>query len=824
MKKTILLIATICLSTLVRAEVFPYFGVDSVTSEFFREWYVTNDLVHYLDNGSDNIFYEAETTGEWNMPDQKLFSIAGNSYKWNKYYLNGFRIDSRFQVGNALYHADMNDHTIAVDYHRGSISLLTDSTRRNLTQLCYNLGRVGNEVSWGTKQLINLFHKSASERNMPGNDLSRRAFMRGAGELEVGYGIPALGKNYYQHLYANLGQRSVVYFDQKGTAGMYNAGFYQVQLDGELPIKTNPILDRLYYLFNANAREDWGSEFVYNENEVAKLAVYSLSVYGKKTYSNRHHLTTGLTWALSDIAKRDTAFSRNLIDQDGEGFEPYYADGKLNELNWAVNYEYDILPWLKLQVDAYNSLLHWSPAVNNWTTSTYYQRYNDVQPTSIYTYQWESNDFTSGLLENAVTVEAKKWVKPWLQVQGLLGVSLDGILLSGGKSLVSPNWLAKASVYMKPKKWFEMTISLSKHRATYSFDDIRYLSNDYMSAKAYYTATGDLATTTGGKYHQFARYLRQPSYVVLDLPFKLTFGRHEISLLQSMRLYYDQWMTYYDKDPMSYGYYKKHTTVVTDKGETWSVTNPIYFESPSEKNYLVDHMSSTTRDSLGGNFFTNKPLYLSNVVKYAYNGKKVFFSLSWQSYLMSGLSALGNGVQSNNIGVLSESTANPNIYLNEKNTSGKHRLAGRLDQDRSFIARIQLGYNITPNWAIHLNAKFKDGTPITNFRTLADVDEKGNTQLAIYNADTKGINLSAYHFGKRKDAFFNIDLRLRYRGHIRQVPLEAEVMCYNIYDFGTELFEFNFDEDMGRARRAMVLNIPRGMLFTLRVGLGKEVL
>ena len=81
----------------LRAEVFPSFGVDSVASDFFREWYVTNDLVHFLDNGSDNVFYEAETTGEWNMPDQKLFSIAGNPYKWNKYYINGFRIDSRFQ-------------------------------------------------------------------------------------------------------------------------------------------------------------------------------------------------------------------------------------------------------------------------------------------------------------------------------------------------------------------------------------------------------------------------------------------------------------------------------------------------------------------------------------------------------------------------------------------------------------------------------------------------------------------------------------------------------------------------------------------------------
>ena len=46
-------------------------------------------------------------------------------------------------------------------------------------------------------------------------------------------------------------------------------------------------------------------------------------------------------------------------------------------------------------------------------------------------------------------------------------------------------------------------------------------------------------------------------------------------------------------------------------------------------------------------------------------------------------------------------------------------------------------------------------------------------------------------------------------------------MCYNIYDFGTELFEFNFDEDMGAGRRAMVLNIPRGMMFTLRVGLSR---
>ena len=50
MKKTILLVMSILLGTQMRAEVFPSFGVDSVSSEFFREWYINGDLGHYLDN------------------------------------------------------------------------------------------------------------------------------------------------------------------------------------------------------------------------------------------------------------------------------------------------------------------------------------------------------------------------------------------------------------------------------------------------------------------------------------------------------------------------------------------------------------------------------------------------------------------------------------------------------------------------------------------------------------------------------------------------------------------------------------------------------
>ena len=55
MKKNVVLILLICLSMLMRAEAFSHFGVDSVKSDFFRDWYLTRDLVHYLDNYSDYV-------------------------------------------------------------------------------------------------------------------------------------------------------------------------------------------------------------------------------------------------------------------------------------------------------------------------------------------------------------------------------------------------------------------------------------------------------------------------------------------------------------------------------------------------------------------------------------------------------------------------------------------------------------------------------------------------------------------------------------------------------------------------------------------------
>lgn len=795
----------------------PTMGVDSVGSDFFREWYQWGELAHYLDNFSDYTIYEAETTGEWSLPEQNVFSVNGNSFKWNRYYLDGFRLDSRMFAGSMLYHANMMEHSLALDYHRGNLHFMADSTRVSRVSLSGNAGGLGG-IAPGTKAILNVQHKSGAERLYKQEALTNRMHLLGGGQVEAVYGIHAFGQTFYQHAYANYGVRRLLKMDYQGFCGTFDTPYYKAQVDGTLPLPRNKVVDRLGYIFSAQGRGDTYSEFMFNHNELAQQQSYTLSIYGTKDYGRTGKLTTGLTWALHDIRHQELNFTRNIIDQDGEAFEPWYADGKTNELNWAVNYQYAILPWLRLKIDTYNSLIHFTPNTAEWHNEITYQTLGMATPLSLYRYDWTSATFTSGLLENALTIEADKQVLPWLRLQGIVGATLDGIALCN-KSVITPSWEAMFGMHFTPAKWFTADIVMANYRTRYTYDDVRYLSDDYLNGVAHY-ADGTLLTTTGGKYHQPDKKLLQPQYFVLDIPFRFTIGRHEISVLSSLKKYYNLWTTTYAGDTET-----DYVAVGVNQDGNDHLDYNVYAMKGIERHYLV-----TNAPAVGPKFFLNTPLFASNEIKYAYHGKKVFFAFSWQSYCVSGTSALGNGVLSNNIGVLSESTASPNISLNNANMAQNDpeiRSLGRLDQDRAYVARLHLGVNITDNWQLSLSGKFKDGTPMTNFRSLLYTDAAGHQQAVIWNADTRGDNTVDAHFGKREDSFFNFDLRLRYRGLIKGLPFSAEATCYNFWDFGTALGEYTFDywqetgKDVPGHRYALQLCVPRGLIVKVNIGLEK---
>ena len=804
MKRALLVILVFCLPWPLLAVTNR--GMDSIKSEWFREWYQWGELRHYLDNNSDVSVYQVETTGEWATPEPLIFSINGNSYRWNKYYLNNFRVDSRTDAGDALYTPDMFVHSMAIDYNRGAVYWTADSLRPWQVSVSGQGGNVGG-YSITAKWLQELQEgNSAIKRLYNDVPLNSRKHIVGAGHADVTYGIPADGRTYTQHIHAGYGVRRQLRYDYNGICGTYDADYYQVQLDGQLPVAPNAAFDALYYILRAGFRADGYSEFEfgYNENEAARQINHSFSVYGNKDFGKQGEFTTGLTYALRRDRHRDLQFSRNVLDVDGEAFEPWYPDGQTHELNWAVDYRYAILPWLKVHLDSYNSFLHFNPSQNEWTNSAYFQgHYMAAIP--LYDYHWHSQAFAAGMLENTLSLEADYPVLPWMRLSGSIAATLDGMLVRG-KSLVTPSWEAKLDIHFEPTRWFRADIIVANYRIPYTYEQLRFLSDDYMNGEVFYAGSNTLLTTTGGRYHRLGKGLWQPQYVAVDVPIVFTIGRHEISILSSFKKYYNTWsVRLADECAGSY----------EAVGEVWRM-------QPQERYYDVVPAAPT------GTGVFNSPVFASNVVKYAYHGKKVFVSFSWQSECLSGPSTLGNGVQTEDINVLSESQASPNMPLVETNkgeTNDGIRSLGRLNQDRAYIARLQLGVNITENWQLSLSGKFRDGTPFTSYRTMIDTDGEGHSQAIIWNGHSRGINVVDGNFGKRTDSFFNFDLRLKYRGLIRGVPFSVQAVCYNIWDFATELNEYCFmydgttGTDVLGHRYPLSLCTPRGLLLTLSVGL-----
>ena len=768
---------------------------DSVKAEFFRDFYHQGHLAHWLDGLSDYTVYQGLHLGQWDESGQLMFSVDGNSYRWNRFYMDGFRIDNRFTAGSTSYVPNMENYNLRIDPHGSVLDFELDTLARDYAQVSWNRGNLGG-INPTTEGIIHLFHNTGTERCYDRSTIHRRQYVRGQGTMDIAYTLNSQGRAYRQHLYASIGQQQYPNYDQEGLSRsepLYPAEHYKVQMDGQLP--SGRWFDRMGYLLNFSGKDNYGAEFYYNPNEVALLRTYSVSLYGK-----RKGLTTGLTWATNTVRHDDLQFSRNLIDPDGESLEAWLADGNTHELTWGLSFQKSLRPWLFFKADGYNSLLYFTPEREHFTNEVYMQQMQQAVPMPLYRYEWSSKAFTSGLLENKVGLGAQHRFSDKLVLHGELNFTLDGMVLKD-KTKVSPNAQATLRLDYQPASWLQVGVTLSHERVSYNIEDIRYLSNDYMNARVYYSDGEVLHTTSGGVWHKPKGHLAQPAYVSLNIPIRLHFGRHELAFLQTYKKFYHTWMTQFaDEGVAANGFYN---------GDGY------YFLYPGERQYVIGYQPT---DLMGEGFFTNTPYYLSQTSRYTYRGRKFLFSLSWQSMIGVGLSALGNGPASNNIGVLSESTANPNTRYTVENAQGRYPGVGRLDQDKAYVCRIYLAYNVNKHFQFGVNGRWTDGQPFSFFYTSNHTDNEGNTQVAIRPGCTRGINPTDGNFGCRESALFNIDLHARLKWQIHQCPMSLSLLCYNIYDFGNVYNEMCFPKEEGRGPN-MTLTIPRGLIGTLKIEL-----
>ena len=772
-------------------------GESEVPTEFFREWYHRSDLIYYLEALSDHTIAETTTYGQWWIPERLAIAVEGLPSTANRYYIDGMRMDDRFQAGSSLYVPNMQQYNLCINTHTSQLYFSLDSTSRDYVQATYNIGQLGNgEPAWGTSAIFNITHRSPMESADTYKHITARRHLTGAGTLDAAYTIKdTQGKGYRQHIYAAYGQRNITRENHQGLIldnPLYQADYYKVQADGQLPICTNSVFDYLGYRMNISGREDGGSELLYNYGEV-----YDHKNYSGMLYAKGKHLTTGLNWSTNIVSHDNQEFSKNILDQDGESFDPWIADGNTHELSWAVNYDQSLTDWLSVHVDAYNSMIHFNPKNQHFTNVVYMQSPIDEHAKDLYRYEWESNAYTGGLLENTFGLKAHYDMNEKLSLNAHLDITLDAILLRN-KSKVNGNIQAGINLDLHPCKWFEMGVSLSHERMPYTVDQLRYFSNDYMNANVYYARTDELYATTGGKYHHYKKGLLQTSYLELDIPIHLHFGKHEIVLQQSYKKFFNAWHTNYLGAPEDYGYYQDHNGV------------DVFYLNGGIQEYEVG-----VAPVFGNNWLMNSPYYFSQLTRYTYTGRKVLVSVSWQSMQASGYCGLGNGFQTNNLGALSETTANPNTSNVIDNQGGEHRGVGRYNLDKGYVCRFYLAYNICEWLQAGMTVKWTDGKPFTDYMYYAN-----NNQVSILPKESRGTNPTDGNFGKRHCAKYNIDLHIQGKWQVRDIPMRLNIECYNMWDFCHDLAEMSFVQDIPYAHRAsMIMDIPVGLLATYTIEL-----
>lgn len=791
---------------------------DSVSASFIRDVYHNGNFVHYVEALNDYIVYEGNYSGQWSDADRLLFSINGNPYSMNRYYLDGIRLDNRFTPGSTLYVPNIEHYNMQIGLATADIEFTRDPVDSRYLLLQGNVGGIGG-ISSGSEKIIHLFHRAGWEgAYRPEVTIPYRPHIRHAFSCETAFSLPSKwGKEADYHLFATYGSRAIPRYDADGLLAedpLYNSPYYKVQFDGRYSFD-NSLLKEAGFYINLSGKKDDNSEIYYNWEEVSRLTTFSATVFGKGM-SNGHKLNAALTYSLNNRKHDNICFERNVIDQDGESMEPFEPDGTNHELTLFVGYEKKLTPHLKLIGEAYNSIIRFNPSTRSFFNEIYCKLPDPIeshfpegefQPikherVELMRYFWTTSPFTGGLLDNQISAKFEKRFSRKFNLQASLGMSIDGFLLGGGRSKVSPNFLAGVEATFVGSRHFDISLAITHDRIRYNINDLRFFSRDYLNGEAYSATTNDLMLTTGGRYHALKSGLRQPAFVGIDIPVHIYFDRnrrHELALIQTYRKYYNTWYTSFGGDAGQYGRF----------------VDDVFYYNRGEKYYTVGYLPS---GAMGNNFFTDSPYYFSQLTRYTYHGDKVFVSLSWQSLQMGCLSALGIGPVANNVGVLSESTANPNTSKVMDNPS-PYSGAGRGDQDKGFVLRMYASYNISRMFQVGVNLKWTDGQPFTHYHTELFTDEAGNRQVAIVPARSRGTNPIDGDFGERENAIFNIDLHARMQWRWLNRDMSLMLLCYNIFDFGNSINEYSFNEGLNDNRADMILNIPRGLLLTYQIKL-----
>lgn len=298
-----------------------------------------------------------------------------------------------------------------------------------------------------------------------------------------------------------------------------------------------------------------------------------------------------------------------------------------------------------------------------------------------------------------------------------------------------------------------------------------YLWNDFDDDVIYSPGEEtDVFGFTGGPFHYTDETLKNPVKKRILINFITPLSRY--FQLNIKGIYKEIHHNFRVRHQIEYGFYEKC-------GE-----KELYFYHSPFKDFTLSNQD-----------FKENPFYAQFLIHI--NGKeeeKWFFSFSFMAHIGMGSTAFGNGPSANDIGILDESQANPNSWINS---------FGRVDGDRAFVGKLYFGFFPVRNLFLAVSLKYRDGNPFAFFDSCSRYDQVVFTYKTIQAEDKRGVK-----GGPREDYLSDISLKLSYTINVKRSKVKIFLSLFNLMDFGSELSEYVFS---GGWRWANEIQIPRSI-------------
>ena len=791
--------------------------------DYIHQLYGRNSLENIFENYYDYGLSGQHVSGVFTSPDREVINLNGNSYRWTEYYEDNYELGDYFFSGSSLYKTLLNEQSVFFDLIRSKIKFSNNFSQERWVQLSGGGGRLGKDNVQAGVDFVNLLGEPShaveriDERTGSRPDpllIGHRR--RNIYHLELKQMFPiSLNKGmlYLRNL-AQQGGRIFNTWDEIGLSGSNREDYTRLQLFVDyLPTDEKECGWKIRYE-HLNRNELFAEQY-YNFNETASLSQNNLSAWTShsKGFSKVDwQFTAGTTIAHKFIRHNNKDFSRNLIDQDGAGFTPWYVTGYYTEWRQQLHNTLDFLvPWVnsfKLTLRLDNRLLFFDPREENQFHSLYYQ--NSETNLSAYV-RFTSNQASAwNHLQFKIGVRSEKKILPKaLHLKLFVNAIVHNLfmrdqayflsVLEGGGDLKIFNY-----------RFLNLELHFGHHALPLTENMAFFLNRDYQNGMIHYwnDNNNDMKWNqgedngayrrTGGWAHQAVDNLKNPSYIYFDMPLELHIGPN---LTFHLGLSYKSY-----QNLLRLRRIDKNGNIITigtnASGTAWQGGSDNQYDlyllrDPDVIYELYNHDENF---GPGESFLIQRPFYGSANFKLITRGKFWYSSFNFRAYIVAGFAGFGNGWHDNQMGSLQEEKADPNANI---------KSVGRSDNDRGYLGKINFSLRPVKGFWISSDLKYRDGKPFSHYLSYLHNKGQGNTEVILWqrsvNGDTEMFQEEIKReFGTRNDAVINWDLHLVYLHELKKTKFRLHCSFYNLVDLGMELNEKSF----AYGRQAAELQTP----------------